>query len=147
MSGDVSVLSDYVAYFSSKKDEILPAIDNIIEVANRYNINVDHILALFEVEIQSFLSEQNRVGVYTQQIIQERFTHFSSELAKYYFNKGIYSEGFHFLLSCLEKSAVINNKSYIIKCVRLYESYQEYASSETKAVYRKLIKEVEEDET
>lgn len=54
MSGDVSVLSDYVAYFSSKEDEILPAIDNIIEAANRYNINVDHILALFEVEIQSF---------------------------------------------------------------------------------------------
>lgn len=92
------------------------------------------------------MNEQNRVGVYTQQIILERFTHFSNELAKYYLNKGIYPEGFRFLLSCLEKSTAINNKSYIIKCVRLYESYQEYASPETKTAYRNLIKEVEEDE-
>ncbi|KJD47128.1 helix-turn-helix domain-containing protein [Paenibacillus terrae] len=147
MSGDLSVLPDYVAYFSTKEDEVLSAIDNIVEAANLYNINVDHILELFEVEIQSFLNEQSQVGVYTKQIISERFMHFSKELANYYLNKGIYSVGFIFLLSCLAKSTLINNKSYIIKCVKLYESYKQYASSETKAAYRNLINEVDEDET
>ncbi|MFK4300442.1 transcriptional regulator with XRE-family HTH domain [Paenibacillus sp. RC254] len=146
MSGDVSVLSDYVAYFSTKEDEVLPALDNIIEAANRYNMNVDDLLKRFEVQILSLLEQQNGVGVYNQQFISERFTHFSCELSIYYLRKGMFLNGFTFLLSCLEKSTVINNKAYIIKCMRLFESFRENASSEVKAVYRNLINEVDEDE-
>ncbi|MGR6126131.1 transcriptional regulator [Paenibacillus sp. SEL1] len=146
MSGDLSVIPDYVAYFSSKKDEILPAIDNIIEVANRYNINIDHILELFEAEIQSLLNEQNQVGVYTQQISSERFTHFSRELAIYLLRKGRFSDGFTFLFSCLEKSAEANNRIQAIRCMRLFTHFKEHASAHTKEVYGNLIKAVNEDE-
>ncbi|WP_328802220.1 helix-turn-helix transcriptional regulator [Paenibacillus sp. LX16] len=146
MSGDLSVIPDYVAYFSSKKDEILPAIDNIIEAANRYNINVDHILELFETEIQSFLNEQNQVGVYTQQISSERFTHLSRGLAIYHLRKGKFSEGFTFLCSCLEKSAEANNRIQAIRCMRLFTHFKEHASAHTKEVYGNLIKAVNEDE-
>ncbi|MNW31368.1 hypothetical protein D3C74_82800 [compost metagenome] len=52
-----------------------------------------------------------------------------------------------FLLGCLEKSSLINNNSYIIKCVKLYESYQDYASPDTKTAYRKLINEVNDNES
>ncbi|MDY7991288.1 helix-turn-helix transcriptional regulator [Paenibacillus polymyxa] len=145
MSGQESVLPDYVAYFSSRKDEILTALDNIIDAANQYNINVDDILKQFESEILSLLEEQKGGGVYNQQFITERFTHFSKELAVYYLHKGMFSEGFRFLLTSLEKSAAINNKSYIIICVRLFESYRKYAPSETKAAYRNLISEVKVD--
>ncbi|MEK5508665.1 helix-turn-helix transcriptional regulator [Paenibacillus sp. FSL P4-0113] len=146
MSGDLGVIPDYVAYFSSKKDEILPAIDNIIEAANRYNINVDHILEMFKTEIQSFLNEQNQVGVYTQQISSERFTHLSRGLAIYHLRKGRFSEGFAFLFSCLEKSAESNNRIQAIRCMRLFTHFKEHASAHTKEVYGNLIKAVNEDE-
>ncbi|MGG1619707.1 transcriptional regulator [Paenibacillus sp. NRS-1782] len=146
-AGEVGALADYVAFFSSKKEETLPGLDNVVEVANRHHLNIDHILKQFETEIFALLDKPERVGVYNQQFITERYVHFTCALAVYYFNKSDFADGFTFLLSCLEKSALINNKSYIIKCVKLYDSYQEYASSETKAAYRNLIKEVEEDET
>ncbi|MDY8024969.1 transcriptional regulator [Paenibacillus polymyxa] len=146
LAGEINVLFDYVAYFSSRKDEVLPALDIIVEAANRYHFDVDDILNQFEVEISSYLEEQKVESFYTQQFITERYIHFSKELAVYYLTKGRFSDGFTFLLSCLEKSTLNNNKSYIIKCVRLYESYQEYAPSEAKIAYRNLIKEVGEDE-
>ncbi|MGG1940877.1 helix-turn-helix transcriptional regulator [Paenibacillus polymyxa] len=147
LAGEISVLSNYVAYFSSRKDEVLPALDIIVEAANRYHFDVDDILKKFEVEISSYLEEQKIESFYTQRFITERYIHFSKELAVYYLTNGRFYNGFTFLLSCLEKSTLNNNKSYIIKCVRLYESYQEYALSETKVAYRNLIKEVGEDET
>ncbi|WP_084011691.1 transcriptional regulator [Paenibacillus kribbensis] len=133
MSGQASVLPDYVAYFSSRKDEILTALDNIIDAANQYNINVDDILMQFEPEILSLLEEQKGGGVYNQQFITERFTHFTKQLAIYFLRKEMYSKGFTFLLKCLEKSTEINNKSYILENMRLFESFRENTSFETKA--------------
>ncbi|MET3210090.1 UNVERIFIED_CONTAM: hypothetical protein ABIC26_003038 [Paenibacillus sp. PvR008] len=147
LAGEVNVLPDYVDYISSRKEEVLPALDIIVEAANQYHFDVDDILKQFEVDISSYLEEQNVESFYTQRFITGRYIHFSKELAVYYFNKSNFADGFTFLLSCLEKSTLINNKSYIIKCVKLYDSYQEYASSETKGAYRNLINEVDEDET
>lgn len=103
-------------------------------------------MAHFKTDIESFFNEENMIGVYTQQIIAERFIHLSSGLAKYYLNQGMHGEGYTFLLKCLEKCTSTNYKSYIIKCVKLYEVHQEYATPETKAAYRKLINEVDESE-
>ncbi|QNR68904.1 helix-turn-helix transcriptional regulator [Paenibacillus peoriae] len=146
LSGEESVLPEYVAYISSRKDEVLPALDNILEAANRYHFDVDDILEQFEEDILSYLEQQKIEGFYTQRFITERFIHFSKELSVYFLTKGRFSDGFKFLLSCLEKSTLSNNKSYIIKCMRLYESYREYASTEIKTAYRNLIVEVDEDE-
>ncbi|RTZ37886.1 XRE family transcriptional regulator [Paenibacillus polymyxa] len=146
LAGEINVLLDYVNFISLRKDELLPALDIIVEAANRYHFDVDDILKQFEVEISSYLEKQKIESFYTQRFVTERYMHFSKELAVYYLTKGRFSDGFNFLLSCLAKSTLINNKSYIIKCVKLYESYKEYASSETRVLYEKLIKEVEEDE-
>lgn len=146
LSGEESVLPEYVAYISSRKDEVLPALDNIIEAANRYQFDVDDILEQFKEDISSYLEQQKIEGFYTQRFITERFIHFSKELSVYFLTKGRFSDGFKFLLNCLEKSTLINNKSYIIKCMRLFESYQEHSSFETKTAYRNLINEVDQDE-
>ncbi len=146
LSGEESVLPEYVAYISSRKDEVLPALDNILEAANRYHFDVDDILEQFEEDILSYLEQQKIEGFYTQRFITERFIHFSKELSVYFLSKGRFSDGFKFLLSCLGKSKLSNNKSYIIKCMRLYESYREYASIEIKTAYRNLIVEVDENE-
>ncbi|AIY10792.1 DNA-binding protein [Paenibacillus polymyxa] len=146
-AGEIGVLADYVAFFSSRNEETLPGLDNVIEAANRFNLNVDHILNQFQTEILAMRDKHEGVGVYNQQFIIERYIHFTCELAVYYFNKNNFADGFNFLLSCLEKSTLVNNKSYIIKCVKLYESYLEYASFETKAAYRNLINKVDDDGT
>ncbi|MGP0576353.1 hypothetical protein ACTP13_04965 [Paenibacillus peoriae] len=36
LGGDIGVLPDYLAYVTSKKNEVLPALVNIIEAANQY---------------------------------------------------------------------------------------------------------------
>ncbi|MNW45128.1 hypothetical protein D3C74_223830 [compost metagenome] len=146
LAGEVSVLPDYVSYFSERKDEILPALDIIIEAANQYNINVDEILQKFDSEITSYMEQQVNEGRYSQRFINGRFIHFSMELSVYYLTKGRFSDGFKFLLGCLEKSTLINNKSYIIKVVKLFEEYGKHASSEVNEAYKNLIKEVDEDE-
>jgi transcriptional regulator with XRE-family HTH domain len=146
LAGEVSVLPDYVSYFSARKDEILPALDIITEAANQYNINVDEVLQKFDSEITSYMEQQIDEGRYSQRFINGRLIHFSKELSVYYLIKGKFIDGFKFLLSCLEKSTAINNKSYIIKCVKLFEDYSEHASSEVNETYKNLIKEVDEDE-
>ncbi|MBE0338074.1 helix-turn-helix domain-containing protein [Paenibacillus sp. 23TSA30-6] len=146
LSGDRNVLPDYVAYISSRKDEVLPALDNILEAANRYHFDVDDILKQFEADISSYLEQQKVESFYTQRFITERFIHFSKELSAYYLTKGKFTDGFKFLFSCLEKSTLINNKSYIIKCMSLFESYHDYASSDTKKAYKNIINEVNKDE-
>ncbi|MGF9641611.1 helix-turn-helix transcriptional regulator [Paenibacillus sp. MABNS29] len=146
LSGDKSVLSDYVAYISSRKDEILPALDNMLEAANRYHFDVDDILIQFEGEIISFLEREKVEGLYTQRFITERYTDFSRELAIYLLRKGKFSDGFTFLLSCLERSAEVNNKIQAIRCMRLFTHFKEHASAHTKEVYGDLIKAVNEEE-
>ncbi|WP_339201745.1 helix-turn-helix transcriptional regulator [Paenibacillus sp. FSL P2-0322] len=146
-AGEIGVLADYVTFFSSRKEELLSGLDNILEAANRYHLNVDNILNQFQTEILVLLDKPECVGTYNQQLVIERYVHFTHELAVYYFNKNNFVDGFTFLLNCLGKSTLINNKSYIIKCVKLYEFYQECAASETKTAYRNLINEVDNDET
>ncbi|MBE0344153.1 transcriptional regulator, partial [Paenibacillus sp. 28ISP30-2] len=78
-AGEVSILADYVAFFSSKKEETLPGLDNVVEAANRHHLNIDHILKKFETEIFALLDKPESVGVYNQQFITERYVHFTCE--------------------------------------------------------------------
>ncbi|MGG4204616.1 helix-turn-helix transcriptional regulator [Paenibacillus jamilae] len=146
LSGDKSVLLNYVNYISSRKEEVLPALDNMLEAANRYHFDVDDILMQFEGEIISFLEQKKVEDLYTQRFITERYTDFSRELAIYLLRKGRFSDGFTFLLSCLEKSAEANNRIQAIRCMRLFTHFKEHASAHTRAVYGNLIKAVNEDE-
>ncbi|MCH1641214.1 transcriptional regulator [Paenibacillus timonensis] len=145
-SGDESMLSEYVAYIEPKKDEIVLSLLNIMEAANRFEINVDDILQRFEGEVGSITKKTTSLGVYTQQMITDSISRLLNELSSYYLHKGDYSEGFKYLLDSLEKCSKINNKACIIKCVGLFELFREHASIETNSAYKKLISEVYEDE-
>ncbi len=146
LSGERNVLPDYVAYISSRKDEVLPALDNILQAANRYHFDVDDTLKQFEADISSYLEQQKVKSFYTQRFITERFIHFSRELSIYYLRKGRFSDGFRFLLNCMEKSVAINNRIQAMRCMRLFVSFKEHAPSDTRTFYRKLANAVGEDE-
>ncbi|MDY8022320.1 transcriptional regulator [Paenibacillus polymyxa] len=148
LAGDIGVLPDYLAYVTSKKNEVLPALVNIIEAANQYLFNVDDVLKRFELEILSLTEQQKSVGVYTQQLITESFARFLKGLADYYLRKERYQEGFKYLISSLEISSTIktSSKASIIKCVELFERFKKNASSGTINTYQNLINKVYEIE-
>lgn len=140
MSGDISVLQDYVEYMGAGREGFTELL-NIIEAANRYHLDVDHILQQFESRIVSYEQEQS-ADMYTQQVIPEQSTRLWYELAVYYLRRGLFSLGFKYLLECLEKSSKINNKTAIINCVGLFESFKEFALAETQIQYHNLIEKV-----
>ncbi|MGG1618052.1 tetratricopeptide repeat protein [Paenibacillus sp. NRS-1781] len=146
LAGDISVLPDYLTYVTSKKNEVLTALVNIIEAANQYDFNVDDVLKRFETEIQSLVKQQKSVGVYTQQFMSERIAHFLQELANYNLRRGKNQEGFKHLINSLELSSATNNRPYIIECVKLVEHYRKNASSNIITSYQTLINEVRDEE-
>jgi transcriptional regulator with XRE-family HTH domain len=146
LAGDIGVLPDYLSYVTSKKNEVVHALVNIIEAANQYDFNVDDALKQFELEIQSLAEQQKKVGVYTQQLMAESFARFLKGLANYYLRRGENQEGFKHLINSLELSSATNNRPYIIECVKLVERYRKNASSDIITSYQTLIDEVREDE-
>lgn len=143
-AGDFSVLPEYIQYLESNKDERLLSLLNIIEAANRYHYNVDSILERFD--ISSIVKSEYSNDVYTKQTIEERLARLYFELADYYLSKGLYKNGFKYLVDSLNKSASINEKTCIIKCVGLFESLREKCDKALIEAYQKLITEVYNNE-
>ncbi|ALP36178.1 DNA-binding protein [Paenibacillus sp. IHB B 3084] len=146
LSGDVSVLSDYVEYICAPPDksekELVTELLNIMMAANRYQIDVDDILQRFETEIDSFAHQQSSTDMYTQQVIPEQFARLGYELAYYYLYKGMYSVGFKYLRDALVKANILNNKIYFINCTGLFEHFRMYFVPEIHAQYQNLIEKV-----
>lgn len=112
-----------------------------MEAANCYDINVDYILEKFESQILFYEYDLNS-DLYTQQVIPEQIARLYYQMSKYYFNKGMYSQGFDYLFESLEKYTTKNNNNAIINCVGLFESFKEYALPETLTQYQKFIQRV-----
>lgn len=145
-SGDASVLPDYALYLETRKDEIILSLLNIMEAANRYDINVDDILRRFEPEIKSATKQPTAIGVYSQPMILDRTSRLLNELASYYLHNKEYTKGFNYLIDCLEICSKINNKTCIIKCVGMFELFREHAPIEVNSAYKNLINEVYKNE-
>ncbi|WP_431085940.1 transcriptional regulator [Paenibacillus sp. 8b26] len=144
LSGDASVIPDYVAYIESKKDETLVALCNIFEAANRYQINVDYVIQRFESSINEFIKQEPK-SVYVAQNISDQLIRLLYELAYYSLNRAMHSHGFIYLLNCLRKSALLNNEVFFIKCMNLFEKFRNFASDQTDSEYYNLINEVRKE--
>ncbi|TKH45880.1 transcriptional regulator [Paenibacillus terrae] len=141
LSGDTSVIYDYLAYSKSDKDELPITLCNIVEAANQYNINISDILQDFELEITQYIQQQPE-SIYIPQKVFDQLVLFLHELAKYYLVNEDYTRGFNYLIICLEKSATINNETFIIKCVGLFEGFKWHVTTETETAYQNIIKKV-----
>ncbi|WP_025720912.1 helix-turn-helix domain-containing protein [Paenibacillus sp. 1-18] len=133
MSGDISILPDYVEHIAGEK-EIFAELLNIIEAANRYNMNVDHILQRFEPQIAAY-QEVSSSDMYTQQFLPQQYVRFWYKMAKYSLNKGRYPYGFKCLIIAFEKAVTINHGLLIANCVGLFERFKAYATPEILAQY------------
>lgn len=138
MMGDASVLPDYIEYMKDNEDEVLIAIVKIMEAANRYEINVEHVLEAFEIT-HSTLSKNKQ---YTPPIVEDEYMRFLSETAVYYLRNKNISLGLTYLLDCLSSAVKFNNASIIVKCVNLFEEFRHLAAEHVVKRYRNLIKDV-----
>ncbi len=140
MSGDVSVLPDYVEYMTGEQ-HIFNELLNVIEVANRYNIDVDHILQRFESQIAAY-QESSSIDKYSQQFLLQQRARFWYKLAKYSLNKGRYSYGFKCLIDALEKAGTINHVLLIANCAGLFFRFKTHAASATQVQFQSIYEEV-----
>ncbi|APQ59154.1 MULTISPECIES: helix-turn-helix transcriptional regulator [Paenibacillus] len=145
LSGDISVLNNYVEYIAASPDasekEMVTKLLNIMMAANRFQVDVDEILKQFETEIDSITQQQPSADMYTHQVVPEQSIRFKYELAKYYLNKGNYSYGFKYLLDVLSKSLVINKEAFFISCIRLFEQFKQFADFRMCTKYESLVRE------
>lgn len=138
MAGHTEVLSEYVQYFEVQENEIITGLWNIMIAANRYNINVDHILAKFESVLSTALEHEEN-EIYNQQNTDDQLIGLLCELADYYLSRENYEQGFKTLIDGLKKSVMINNESSILRCMRMFEHYRNAASDEAKVEYHHLV--------
>ncbi|WP_178075834.1 hypothetical protein [Paenibacillus oralis] len=106
MSGDTKLLSEYVNFIERKEIEIIRGLWNIMIVANRFEVDVDHILAQFETE-PSNLHKQKGNEIYNDQNTADQHVSLLYELAQYYLYRGHYEKGFRYLFNGMEISAII----------------------------------------
>nr|WP_151733864.1 helix-turn-helix transcriptional regulator [Paenibacillus tengchongensis] len=137
LDGQKEILDEYVEYISTKDDEIFFAVYKIVESANRYRWNVDHILDRFGVNF----SYQEYSTPVNQQMAADQYAVFLIEIAIYYLERNEY-RGIQYLFKGLEFSCKINFKDNIIKCVNLFEQYRINASEDEIKQYKTLISEV-----
>ncbi|MGM1022616.1 MAG: transcriptional regulator [Bacillota bacterium] len=146
LSGDTGVLPDYVEYIAATpltiENEKLSKLLNVIIAANRYQLNVDDILQRFRLEIDSFDLLPASNDMYSKQVMPDYFAWFGYELAYYYLNQGMYSDGFKHLMNASLKANILNNETYFINCTGLFAHFQAYALPETREEYFKLLEKV-----
>ncbi|MET3211086.1 UNVERIFIED_CONTAM: transcriptional regulator with XRE-family HTH domain [Paenibacillus sp. PvR008] len=136
MSGDVSVLPDYVECMAGEQ-QIFSELLNVIEAANRYDMDVDHILQRFEPQIVAY-QETSSADLYTQQVLPEEYVRFWYKLAKYSLNKGRYPYGFKCLINAFEKAVTINHALLISNCSGLFDRFRAHIAPETLTRYEKM---------
>ncbi|MEC0184224.1 helix-turn-helix transcriptional regulator, partial [Paenibacillus peoriae] len=143
LSGDVSMIHDYVEYISTSSDtteeDRVVQLLNVLIAANQHQVDVDYILQRFETEIDSITRQQASADMYTYQVVPEQTTLFEYEVAKYYLNRGRYSYGFKYLLDVLAKSLAINKEAFFIRCIKLFEQFKEFADIQANAKYEILV--------
>ncbi|WP_225999908.1 helix-turn-helix domain-containing protein [Paenibacillus sp. BJ-4] len=145
LSGDISVLQDYVEYIAatvSNEQEEISKLLNVIIAANRFELEVDDILQRFETEINSFSIQPPSDDIYTQQVIPDYIAWFGYELAYYYLHRGYYIDGFKHLMYSMVSYHILNNETYFINCMGLFLHFQDYTVPETKAAFLNLIEKV-----
>ncbi|MFS0873397.1 transcriptional regulator [Paenibacillus xylanilyticus] len=140
LMGDKNVLPAYVDFIERNQKELLPALVNIMEAANKYDMDVDEVLDKFGVQMTSV---DTLIQGYSKQVKLDLYITFLVELSIYHLARGRYEEGMKQLMECLASAIKINNQSDIIHCVALYEKYRNKASKEIESQYHSLMTEVE----
>lgn len=122
MMGDTSVLPDYIDFMKNNEDEMLTAMVKIMEAANQYDLDVDHILRIFETRLTNISMNKQ----YSTRMTDDLYMKFFGETANYYLRRNKPTEGLNYLLDCLTAALKMNNLSIIKVIVNCLSSFKEF---------------------
>jgi hypothetical protein len=143
MAGQTEVLPEYVEYIAIRENEILPALPTILKAANRYDLNVDEIIARFQSHLD-WIEQLYHSGELFTQVNAGKYNPLLCELSSYYLNKGQPEPGIKYTLRALESSVKINNMSNILRCVKGFEEFRHLAGAGEQQIYKDLISQAQE---
>ncbi|MCY7487471.1 DNA-binding protein [Paenibacillus alvei] len=135
LSGNVSVLPEYITFLEDNPEEILPGMVTVMESANLNDVDVDDVLAKFNEQIRGFAE-------YEDYINRTHYFTFLYQLAIYYTRKSEYGRGLENALQALELCHMLNNNEDFKKCVALIEKLRGAASPKQHEQYQKIVDEV-----
>ncbi len=141
--GDVSSLAAYVELIQQNPQEISHGLISIIESANKYNFSLEDVLNVFSEEIADYKKYVSAPSHYQISTLLWNYSRLYLGLARYYFNKGRYSEAIDNLIKSLRVSSQLNTKSTFIKGIALlFEELTDHVTHEQLAEYEKVLEEV-----
>ncbi|WP_238651225.1 helix-turn-helix domain-containing protein [Paenibacillus piscarius] len=113
MDGQYDVLDEYVEYISTQENEIFTALFKIVQLANQYNWNVDHVIQRFADYIP-YRTIYSVFGEYDRLILKKNHNQFRSELATYYLSRKRY-KGDEISMQSVDLSAQIDCTENVIR--------------------------------
>ncbi|WP_322906352.1 DNA-binding protein [Paenibacillus campi] len=143
LMGNTNKLNEYVEFLDHHPNEILASMLTIIDSANKYDLNIDHILSKFSFDPDSLINFDH--GYYHKSAHIVHVFMIQYKLALYYFFKNRYVISISFIIKGIEMSIQIENKNKILDYVSLFEQQKEYATDSQLDTYHNLIKGVNED--
>ncbi|AZK46776.1 XRE family transcriptional regulator [Paenibacillus lentus] len=142
LSGDQSVITEYIELVKDHPYEILPSLRAIVESANMYGYFVDDLLEEFDVGTKLYDQFGN---YYNTEVSRNRYLRLNYHLSVYYFRKEDHLEGIKKTLYTLKYAISLSSKDYFMKIVPLFERYRSYATDEQLKEYETLLKGVLKD--
>lgn len=145
MNGECCVLREYTDFLKQHPDEIVIGLFNIVFAANRYNLNIDHILREFryklkaEFEVYPFRLNND---IYKGQVLIDSYNTFLYELTCYYLNRSEHTQGLNILIHGLQNSIFLHKEINIVKFMALFEQVRGSASEEINEKFKNIITEV-----
>nr|WP_318283346.1 transcriptional regulator [Paenibacillus xylanexedens] len=142
MAGQFEILPQYLAYISTKENEIFPALCDIVTAANRYDMDIDDVLEEYAPHF-TYQEQRNRIGKVSKQVTDDRYVRLLAGLGKYYLKRDHFAQGLNFVLDSLRFAIEISDGRGMLRSVGLFEQYRDYASDNAIQQYKILIGEVQ----
>jgi hypothetical protein len=134
LSGELSVLPEYVQFLEDNPEELLPGLVTIMETASLHSVNVDELLERFSEKIEDFGNLEDATN-------RTHYFRFLYHRAIYYAKHQRYQDSVQLILLFLTSYNMINDADFR-KFVVLFEVYRKYASNEQTEQYQNLCKEL-----
>ncbi|MDR6720222.1 transcriptional regulator [Paenibacillus amylolyticus] len=141
MSGKTEVIPSYMNYISERENEIFPALCAIVNAANRFDINIDSVLEVYDAYFM-YQEQSSRIGKISEQYTNDQYGTLLVGLGTYYLKHQDYNRGFELILNGLDFVIKIKNKDSVLECIKIFEEFRYFAVEEAKLRYKKMIREV-----
>ncbi|WP_339311881.1 helix-turn-helix transcriptional regulator [Paenibacillus sp. FSL M7-0896] len=113
MDGQIEVLEEYIEYISTRENEIFMALFKIVQLANQYKWDVDHVIQRFADYIP-YRKVYSIFGEHNKFIHEKNYTQFCSELATYYLSRKRY-KGDDVIMQSVDLSAKLDSEQQVIR--------------------------------